>query len=217
MEINASDVKEMLFKISEEMIDNEKYLCEVDSYIGDGDHGHTMARSFKAARQSLQKTEEETIDSLFKIVANSLISKGGGASGPLFGTIFLNFATSVSSKEKLGLTEFANMFTAACKGVKERGKVSEGEKTMVDALSPAAQAFKIVKKEGGQLIEATKKARQAAKRGVEKTKELEAKKGRAKFTKERAEGYQDAGATSVYLIVKAIEEFLTEKEESDNA
>jgi len=203
---NALKVREVIFAIIETIEENKKYLTQLDAAIGDGDHGHNMAKGFGAAKEKLESTNPETPSDILKAVGMALVSKVGGAAGPLYGTAFLNASKSVAGKTELDLNDFQVMLESALDGVKSRGKATVGEKTMVDAIEPALDALKKAIEEGSSTREAMDKAVAAAQEGVDYTKTIIAKKGRASYLGERSIGHIDPGAMSSLVILKAIAE-----------
>jgi len=203
---NALKVREVIFAIIETIEENKKYLTQLDAAIGDGDHGHNMAKGFGAAKEKLESTSPETPSDILKAVGMALVSKVGGAAGPLYGTAFLNASKSVAGKTELDLNDFQVMLESALDGVKSRGKATVGEKTMVDAIEPALDALKKAIEEGSSTREAMDKAVAAAQEGVDYTKTIIAKKGRASYLGERSIGHIDPGAMSSLVILKAIAE-----------
>jgi dihydroxyacetone kinase-like protein len=194
----------MLLYVSDEIVRNKDYLGEIDAKIGDGDHGAGMALGFTKAKETLLAKNPKTINECFTTVGMSMIASMGGASGIVFGTMFSAGVKGLAPTEEIGLSEFASIMQQALKAVQDRGKAQVGDKTMVDAFSPAVDALLEGSKKGLSLAEGLEKAATAAELGVESTKPLVAKYGRAKSLMERAIGYQDAGATSVSIIFKAM-------------
>lgn len=187
--------------MAEAMQENKQHLTKLDSEIGDGDHGNNMHRGFQAALERLEGTEAETPAEVLKAVSSALISKVGGAAGPLYGTAFLRASSALSDKEDVSAEDAAEAVEAALGGIKQRGKAELEDKTIVDALEPAAEAAKGAT--GGSVAEVFRAAADAAAHGVEATKDLVARKGRASYLGERAVGYQDPGATSTHLLLDA--------------
>lgn len=181
---------------------NRGHLSELDSPIGDADHGNNMERGFKAVLEKLP--EGNDIGALLKSVAMTLISKVGGAAGPLYGTLFLDGSKPLMGKTEMSQEELAQFFDNAISGVKKRGRSEAGMKTMLDALVPASDAFKAENAKGGTLVEALKAAASAAQTGMKATIPMQAQRGRASYLGERSIGHQDPGATSSYLIVQAL-------------
>ena len=185
------------------MEEHRRALTRLDSEIGDGDHGNNMHRGFQAALERLEATTPQSPADALKAVSTALISKVGGAAGPLYGTAFLRASTALSGKEDLSSEDVAEAVGAALSGVKQRGKAEEGDKTMVDALAPAAEAAKEAASAGSGAGEVFRAAAEAAGEGAEATVELTAKRGRASYLGERAAGHMDPGARSSYLLLDA--------------
>jgi phosphoenolpyruvate---glycerone phosphotransferase subunit DhaL len=192
-------IKEMAAAMEE----HRRALTRLDSEIGDGDHGNNMHRGFQAALERLEATNPQSPADALKAVSTALISKVGGAAGPLYGTAFLRASTALSGKEDLSSEDMAEAVGAALSGVKQRGKAEEGDKTMVDALAPAAEAAKEAASAGSGAGEVFRAAAEAAGEGAEATVELTAKRGRASYLGERAAGHMDPGARSSYLLLDA--------------
>ena len=192
-------IKEMAAAMEE----HRRALTRLDSEIGDGDHGNNMHRGFQAALERLEATNPQSPADALKAVSTALISKVGGAAGPLYGTAFLRASTALSGKEDLSSEDVAEAVGAALLGVKQRGKAEEGDKTMVDALAPAAEAAKEAASAGSGAGEVFRAAAEAAGEGAEATVELTAKRGRASYLGERAAGHMDPGARSSYLLLDA--------------
>lgn len=206
MSINGVQLIQILNKISEVMDENKAYLTELDAAIGDGDHGLNMSKGFIAVKEKLKDDNGSNIGDTLKKTGMALVSNVGGASGPLYGTAFMKAATPVSGKERVDINDFIKMLEEALAGIKMRGKGELGDKTMIDAIEPALEALKSSVADRLSSIEALEKAKSAAFEGVENTKKIIAKKGRASYLGERSIGHQDAGATSSYLIFNTIYE-----------
>lgn len=189
--------------------ENKEYLTELDAKIGDADHGINMNKGFKAVKAKLEDAGEDSCDKILKTVAMTLISTVGGASGPLYGTAFLK-AAGVVEGDSISDENLVEVFSAAIGGVQLRGKAEQGEKTMLDALIPAYNAFKKAIENGEALESALEKSVAAAADGVEYTKTIVASKGRASYLGERTLGHQDPGATSSYLLLKTLYETVSE-------
>lgn len=184
------------------MEENRRRLTKLDSEIGDGDHGNNMNRGFQSALERLDDADPATPADVLKAVAMALISKVGGAAGPLYGTAFLEASKVLADKEEVSAEDAAGALEAALGGLKKRGKAEVGDKTMVDALQPAAAVAKEAAGRGS-VAEVLRAAAGAAKEGAESTVPLRARKGRASYLGARAEGHQDPGATSTYLLLDA--------------
>lgn len=204
MSINGPQVIQILNKISEVIDKNKAYLTELDATIGDGDHGLNMSKGFTAVKEKIKDDDGSNIGDTLKKAGMALVSNIGGAAGPLYGTAFMKAAATVNGKESVDINDFIKMLEEALAGIKMRGKGELGDKTMIDAIEPALEALKGSIASGLEAVEALQKAKDAAFDGVEHTKKIIARKGRASYLGERSIGHQDAGATSSYLILNAI-------------
>ena len=184
------------------MEEHRRYLTKLDSEIGDGDHGNNMHRGFQAALERLDGTDPSSPADALKAVSMALVSKVGGAAGPLYGTAFLRASTALQDKEEVSPEGAAEALEAALGGIKQRGKAEVGDKTIVDALQPAVEAAKEAAP-NGSVSEVIRAAAEAAREGAESTVPLTARKGRASYLGARAEGHQDPGATSTYYLLDA--------------
>ena len=198
--LNVSDTKNMLLYIANKIISNKPYLTEVDSKIGDGDHGIGMALGMDGV---------DSVYKLFEEAGNAMLMSMGGASGVIFGSMYLAGAKDMAPKASLTAFDLADMEEKSLNSVVEIGHAGLGDKTMVDALHPVVITMKNNADKG--LLEMLVAAEEAARTGVENTKKYVAKFGRAKSLGERAVGFQDAGATSVYLIIQGMREFVEGK------
>jgi|SRR6187200_2805347 len=183
--------------------DNRDHLTELDAAIGDADHGSNMDRGMKAAVAALDESRPATPGALFSKVGMTLVSTVGGASGPLFGTLFIRMAGSLGDAETPSATDVAAALRAGLGGVVDRGKAAPGDKTMYDALAPAVDALDAALGDGEPLSTALKHARDAAAAGRDATTPMLARKGRASYLGERSVGHQDPGATTVALLLEA--------------
>jgi dihydroxyacetone kinase-like protein len=196
------------------ILSNKEELTSLDAAIGDADHGINMARGFQAVSGKLSTLGEPAdAGTVLKTVGMTLITTVGGASGPLYGTAFLRAAAVGQGKNVLSPNDVGAMLAAAIGGIKERGKAVRGEKTMLDALEPAYEAFTSAERQGRSLVECLAAARESALDGVMFTKTIIATKGRASYLGERSIGHQDPGATSSYLMLAALEEFCRSQEQ----
>lgn len=203
MTITKTQIRAWLIQLDQVYADNKTYLTELDSPIGDADHGNNMARGFKAVAEKIAESEAD-IGTLLKTVGMTLISTVGGASGPLYGTFFLDAGKSASNKEALSTSEFTLMIDQGIQGLVRRGRAELGDKTMVDALSPAYDALRASFEAGEGLWASLAAMVAAAEDGMQATIPMLAKKGRASYVGERSIGHQDPGATSAYLMLKAL-------------
>ncbi|MGX7417228.1 dihydroxyacetone kinase subunit DhaL [Carnobacterium gallinarum] len=188
--MNPEATKKWLILFTDKINANKDYLSELDSAIGDGDHGMNMARGTTAVKEALEEKNPETLVDIFKLVGMTLVSKVGGASGPLYGSAFISMAKAAGTSDDLGI-----ILQAGLDGIEKRGKATAGEKTMIDTWVPVIEAVK-----EKQL---TKEAVEVA---VNHTKEMKATKGRASYLGDRSIGHLDPGAVSSgYLFETMIE------------
>jgi dihydroxyacetone kinase-like protein len=204
--VSYAQVLAWIEAFSSNVAENREYLTRLDSAIGDADHGINMDRGMKAVSAKLDGVEGEDIGALLKTVGMTLVSTVGGAGGPLYGTLFLQMGMATAGKSELEPEDWAAALDAAVKGVQMRGKAEPGDKTMIDALIPARDAFSAAVAEGASFEEALRRSAQAAEEGMLATIPLVAKKGRASYLGERSAGHQDPGATSSQLLVKTAAE-----------
>jgi dihydroxyacetone kinase-like protein len=189
---------------AQSMAENRVWLIELDRAIGDSDHGENMDRGFQAVLDKLAEVPPETPGAAFKLTAMTLMSKVGGAAGPLYGTAFLRAATSVGDALEVEPVAFAGALVAARDGIVARGKAESGDKTMVDAWTPAAEAALVAAADGaGTVLEVLVAAAEAAEAGAVATDPMVARKGRASYLGERSAGHRDPGAASSALILRA--------------
>ena len=206
-ELSAEDTRNMLLYVADKIIANKPYLTEVDSAIGDGDHGIGMAGGMQKAKKKLLRMQgEENAYHLFETAGEAMLMSMGGASGVIFGSLYLAGAKGMEPKGVITAEDLAAMERKSLAAIRERGGAQVGDKTMVDALAPAVEALEA--NSGKGLLEMLKATEEAARCGMENTKKYVAKFGRAKSLLERAIGHQDAGATSVYLIFQGMREFV---------
>ena len=201
-EITVEDWQAMLLAISKRIGAQAEGLNQLDSALGDGDHGRSISAAFAAAVQSIDALEEPSMSGIWMMAARALMSSGG-ASGALFGTFFLKGAGLMKGKDRLAKADMNTVLQAGLAAVKGRGKAEMGDKTMVDALEPAVAAFCASDAYGA----AWRRAARAARRGAESTAGMAARHGRAKFIGERARGHQDAGAASIALMFEAVDAY----------
>ena len=183
--------------------DNAAYLTELDSAIGDADHGANMDRGFQAIVAVLDETGFESVDDLMKKAGMTLVSKVGGASGPLYGTFFLRFGTALAGVSPITPESIGAALHAGVEGILARGKAELGDKTMYDAWAPALDAYDAAVAGGSDLAGALNAAIAAAAKGRDATVPLIARKGRASYLGERSAGHQDPGATSTTLLLES--------------
>lgn len=205
----ATKIYQCIQKIGDDIIQNKDFLTDLDREIGDADHGVNMARGFTEVLNQLPQDEED-ISKVLKKVGMVLLSKVGGASGPLYGTAYMKAAAAVPGKTEITLEDGKEMLTAVIGGIKMRGKAERGEKTMLDALEPALEALTKGLENGDDTEACLNAMCEAAKEGVEYTKTIRATKGRASYLGDRSIGHQDPGATSSLITLEAIRAFYLE-------
>ncbi len=186
--------------------ENRQYLTDLDSPIGDADHGTNMDRGFKKIVSKLPGVEEEDIGAILKTSGMALITSVGGAGGPLYGTLLMDAGKAVAGKDELSDDDLVALLDAGLKGVIRIGKTNLEDKTMVDALYPAIEALKEAVADGKDTVEALHLMTEAAHEGMKATIPMLARKGRASYLGERSIGHQDPGATSSYLLLKTLME-----------
>jgi len=206
--LDLSDTIEMVKQVALSIIDSEPYLTDADRNLGDGDHGLGMERGMKAVIEKIESSSFNQISDVFKSAGMAMMSSMGGASGALFGTLFRNGGKALDGEETLNSEGLKNFLNAANDGVKLRGGASPGDKTMIDALEPAAREAS--ENISLPLYELISLVSQAADRGKEESKDMIATMGRAKTLGERSLGHPDAGACSVAIILKSISEFINQ-------
>jgi dihydroxyacetone kinase-like protein len=184
------------------MEEHRRYLTKLDSEIGDGDHGNNMHRGFQAVLERLDSADPSSPADVLKTVSMALVSKVGGAAGPLYGTAFLRASSALQDKDEISAQDAAEALEAALGGIKQRGKAEAGDKTIVDALEPAVEAAKGAASDGS-VAQVFRAAAEAAEEGAEATVPLTARKGRASYLGDRAQGHRDPGATSTYYLLDA--------------
>ena len=204
--MNNQDTLRWLGRIADVLHENAAYLTQLDSPIGDADHGTNMNRGFAAVRGKFSTMETMDSATQFKTVGTTLVSTVGGSSGPLYGTAFLRAGGAIAGKSELEATDVVAMLDAFVGGIIARGKAHTGEKTMIDALSPALDAAKMALSENKSIAEITTRAAAAAEEGMKATIPMLATKGRASYLGERSIGHQDPGATSSYLMLRSLAE-----------
>ncbi|GEN86304.1 dihydroxyacetone kinase subunit DhaL [Oceanobacillus sojae] len=207
-QLTVQETQAMLIFVADNLIEAKEMLCEIDGKIGDGDHGFGIARGFNAVKETLNSNTYATVNNVFKDIGMSMLRSMGGASGVIFSSMFLGAGT-LPDLAKLNTESLTSILREGLKKVKAQGKAKMGDKTMVDAYEPAVIALE--QSQDSTLETALKSAVLAAEDGVRKTKEYPAKHGRAKFLYDRSIGIEDAGATTVSLIFKAMYNYLSTK------
>jgi phosphoenolpyruvate---glycerone phosphotransferase subunit DhaL len=206
MAIDRDSTLAWMTAFADEMSEHRQELVRLDTAIGDGDHGTNMNRGMQKALEKLEATETADPGAVLKTVAMTLISTVGGAAGPLYGTLFLQLGNALAGEPDVDVADFAAAWRKGLDGVRSRGKAELGDKTMVDALSPAVEALE----QAADLDGGLSAAAAAAEQGMHATTPLVARKGRASYLGDRSADHQDPGATSTYYLFKSAAEALTD-------
>ncbi len=202
MSLDAAWARRWIELAAADVAEQRDYLVDLDRAIGDGDHGENMDRGFKAAVEALGQAEPASVAEVLKTVAKTLMSTVGGAAGPLYGTAFLR-ASKAAGDGELEAAGVAAIIEGALGGIQARGKATTGEKTMVDAWTPALDAARAAAESGADAVATLQAAATAAEAGAAATEPLRATKGRASYLGERSIGHLDPGAVSTSLILRA--------------
>ena len=202
MAVGTADVARFIRAFAEVIAEHKAALTELDSAIGDADHGINMDRGMQAVVAKLEAAGEGDVGALFKTAGMTLVSTVGGAGGPLYGTLFLRLGTALDGKPAFEPPDWGAALAAAADGVIARGKAEPGDKTMIDALVPGRDAYREALGTGSSFGDALRASADAAERGRDATIPLIARKGRASYLGERSAGHQDPGATSSALLLR---------------
>lgn len=209
-------LKEVLYifeKIENKITLNKQFLTDLDAAIGDGDHGINLSKGFRVAKEKIENVDFNDWGEILKTVGMAIVSNVGGASGPLYGTAFMKASMLGKGKTEITLLDYRDILQASIDGVKMRGKGEEGDKTMLDALIPAYNELCKGIENNNPILETLQNSVVAAKNGVDYTKLIAAKKGRASYLGDRSIGHQDPGATSSSMILEVIFETVKELRE----
>jgi dihydroxyacetone kinase-like protein len=206
MSITAADVRGWIEDFASAIGEHRAELVQLDTAIGDGDHGTNMDRGMRAAVEQVAKVGDDDDCAVLKPVGMALISKYGAAAGPLYGTLFMRMATATAGASELDLGGWTEAVAAGVAGVQQRGKAEAGDKTMVDALLPALDALRGAQSEGAELGDALRRSADAARDGMRATVPMQARKGRASYLGPRSVDHQDPGATSSELLLRTAAE-----------
>ena len=213
MSLDAQWAQQWIELSASAVAEHRDYLVDLDRAIGDGDHGENMDRGFRAAVEALSEAQPGSVAEVLKTVAKTLMSTVGGAAGPLYGTAFLR-ASKAAAGGDLDGAGIAAVIEGALSGIQARGKATTGEKTMVDAWTPALEAARAVAEAGGDAGVVLEAAATAAEAGAAATEPLRATKGRASYLGERSIGHLDPGAVSTSLILRAAARAATEGQDA---
>ncbi|EKT59914.1 dihydroxyacetone kinase subunit DhaL [Providencia sneebia] len=203
MNLTQKQLYNWLIQCSQTFAREQDKLTELDTAIGDGDHGLNMNRGFQKVAEKLPSVEDKDIATLLKTTGMTLLSSVGGASGPLFGTFFIKAAQNAANKESLSVADLAELIKAGTDGVVSRGKAEPNDKTMCDVWWPVSEALE--NNASLPLNDAIAIAVDAAKQGVESTIPMQARKGRASYLGERSIGHADPGGMSVFLMLETLQ------------
>jgi dihydroxyacetone kinase-like protein len=206
--LKNTDVLKLFGKMAQVIIANRDELNELDGKLGDADFGTSICGGFTAVQNLLPELEGLAPGMIFGKTGMTLVKSMGGASGPLFGTLFMKAGKELGDRLEIGTVELAAMLSAGLAGVKALGKSNAGDKTLIDALEPATLAIEAAAGKGGSLAAALTDARVAAAQGVENTKQMIASRGRAFYVGERGLGHQDAGATAILMLFTVLENYI---------
>ena len=206
--LTAVDVVNIIAEFSQAIIANRDYLNELDGKLGDADFGTSICAGCCAVEKIIPELGSTKAGFALGKTGTTLVKSMGGASGPLFGTIFMKAGKALGDTPEIGVPELASMFAASLAGVKTLGKSDVGDKTLIDALAPATIALEAAAAKNLSLSQALDDASAAAAQGVEDTKQLIANRGRAHYVGERGLGHQDAGATAIQMLFKVFADYV---------
>ncbi len=207
--LGLEDFRNMMDKINDTLQENKMFLSQLDSVIGDGDHGISISKGFLNAIAKIKEQEPANISDLLKLAGNSIAVIIGGVTGPVFGMFFSEMGRAIDpEKDYVDINDLYAMFNQSLEKIMKIGGAKPGEKTMVDAFHPAVLALKESAEKGASIKDAFSSMMAAAKAGAESTKGMVATKGRARYSGERSLGYEDAGANTIHLIIKAMYEVI---------
>jgi len=204
MQIESDCVLKFLEVVAARIKEQRDYLTELDAAIGDADHGVNLDRGFSAVMGKLPALSGRDIGSILRTAGMTLVSTVGGASGPLYGTAFIRASAVAADRFQLSPCELACVLEAALQGVETRGKATRGEKTMIDAIAPFVETLKAGVEADEELLVVLRRAVAACEEGMRDTIPMLATRGRASYLGERSIGHQDPGATSAYLMARAL-------------
>lgn len=206
--IGIDDIRRMIRSAAEKIRANRDELSKLDSAIGDGDHGTTIARAMGIAEKVIDAPDKKELKGLLKDVGWGVMGVDGGATGPLLGSFLMGLSNGIGEQDTIDCPTLAAMLEAGLAGVRRQSKAQIGDKTLMDALLPAVDAMRQAAGEGKSIKEALQRAAEAAQNGAVSTKEFKARFGRAKNLGDRTIGFQDPGATSMALIFQGFLEGL---------
>jgi len=200
----TEQVVQSMNTVMDTVIENERYFCQLDSGAGDGDLGSSLAKGFRGLRTGWEALKKDDIGVFMIECSKIILQECGGASGPIWGTAFRQAGRYAKGKEHMSLTELSDFFQAMVDGVQMVGGAKLGDKTLLDALIPAAESLKVSASEQEDLKDALERCAEAAEKGAESTREISAARGRASYLGDRSIGLCDAGAKAVAVILKEV-------------
>ncbi|MBC8076587.1 MAG: dihydroxyacetone kinase subunit L [Chloroflexales bacterium] len=210
MQITSAQIVRFIEGAAATISEQRDYLTQLDSPIGDADHGANMHRGFSAVVASLPSVVDQDIGAILLMVSSTLIAKVGGSSGPLYGTAFLRASRLIGPRHTIEAADMLAALDAAYEGVASRGKSQRGQKTMLDTIGPAADALRAALDAGEPFPTVLDRFLGAAEQGMASTRDMLALRGRAAFLGERSIGHQDPGATSAFLLIRELVKAITE-------
>lgn len=206
--MDTKEIINMMEAVCEMAINSRAELCRLDAYVGDGDHGYTVERGFQNVKNMLEEQTLDTPKAVFEAVGDELADTMGGAIGLIIGGLFRGGSEAMEAGETVGVNDLYVLLQSGLEEIKLVGGAKEGDRTLVDALSPACDAYKAAMESGADLKECFRMAADAAEAGAESTVNMIAKKGRAKFLGEESLGHIDAGAATMSKIIRAMSNYI---------
>lgn len=206
--ISIQQIQEMVLAVADTEVSNSEELCRLDSFVGDGDHGFTVARGFKAVKSALEGKTFSSAAEVMNCAGEALTDTMGGAIGLIIGGLFTGGAEAISDVDEIKNEDIYKFLEAGLIEIKAVGGATEGDRTLVDALSPAVSAYKLAIDEGVGIQECFTRAAEAAAEGAANTANMVARHGRARFLREKSLGYVDAGATTMKLAIEAMRDYV---------
>lgn len=204
MAVTVKELQLLIKNMCEIIIENEQYFCELDSAAGDGDFGMSLAKGFREVQKREDSISADSMQTYLRECGMIITEFCGGASGPIWGTAFRSAAMATKDKAELSVSDAADVLLAAIAGIQKRGGAKRGDKTLLDALIPAAETVRECAGQGLSMREAFVKAGISAKEGAEETKNYSATKGRASYVGDRSVSYPDAGAVAISVIIEEL-------------
>lgn len=204
MAITVKELRLLIKNMCEIIIENEQYFCELDSAAGDGDFGMSLAKGFREVQKREASISADSMQTYLRECGMIITEFCGGASGPIWGTAFRSAAMATKDKAELNVSDAADILLAAIAGIQKRGGAKRGDKTLLDALIPAAETVQECAGQGLSMRETFVKASISAREGAEETKNYSATKGRASYVGERSVSYPDAGAVAISVIIEEL-------------